>query len=119
MGYDFSNESPIYLQIIEFFKEKIISGFYGCCERLPSVRDMSVDFGVNPNTIQKALGELESMGLIYTESTNGKFVTADKQLIERVANETMELKIEEFYCSMEKLGFTRKQVLKILKEKEI
>ena len=64
----------------------LISGVFKCGDKLPSVREFATTFKVNPNTMQKALAELESMDLIYTERTNGKYVTENKELIE--ANNT-------------------------------
>ena len=93
MGYNFSNETPIYLQIIEKIKMQIISREYLPNDRLPSVRELSIMFEVNPNTIQKALNELEEMGLIYTERTNGKFVTENALVIDHIKNKTIKEKI--------------------------
>ena len=64
MGYNFNNEVPIYLQIIEIIKKRIITKEYLPNDKLPSVREFSLMFEVNPNTIQKALSELEELGLI-------------------------------------------------------
>ena len=84
MSYDFNNDLPIYLQIIERIKMQIIKSEFKPLDKLPSVRELSCIYEVNPNTVQKALFELESMGLIFTERTNGKFVTEDLSLIEKV-----------------------------------
>ena len=77
----FDNNIPIYIQIVEKLKIQIISGEYAPGERLLSVRDLATSLKVNPNTLQRALQELEDAGLIFTERTNGKFVTSDKALI--------------------------------------
>ena len=77
MVFEFNNEQPIYIQLVEQLKIKIISGKLPSGERLPSVRELALMTKVNPNTMQKALAELEETGLIYTERTNGKFVTTD------------------------------------------
>ena len=66
-------------------KVDIISGQLKSGERLPSVRDLALQNKVNPNTMQKALVELEDEGLVYTERTNGKFVTENKELIEKIS----------------------------------
>ena len=116
MGYEFNNQVPIYLQILEYFKEAIISGKYAPNEKIPSVRDLSVTFEVNPNTIQKALFELEEMGLIYTARTNGKFVTEDVQVIKKLRQEVIDEKISQFFESMSKLGIDKAEMIKILKE---
>ena len=118
MGYSFNNDTPIYLQIIDYIKQQIISKKYKPNEKIPSVREYALMFEVNPNTIQKALQELEEMGLIYTESTNGKFVTTDDVLILKVAKQTINEEIDKFYKYMEKLGLSREEVNKIISNKE-
>jgi len=118
MGYDFNNETPIYIQIIELIKQQIINKKYLPNTKLPSVRELSLLYEVNPNTIQKALAELEELGLIYTERTNGKFVTNDEKVIDKITKQTVRKKIEEFYQSMQALGFDKKQVLEMLNNKE-
>ena len=118
MSFDFNNETPIYLQIIEFIKMQIITKEYLPNQKLPSVRELSMLYGVNPNTIQKSLGELEEMGLIYTERTNGKFVTNDSVVIEKVRQETINTMVDNFYESMAKVGIDKKSIIDILKGKE-
>ena len=116
MGYNFNGQVPIYLQILEYFKESIVSGKYQPNEKIPSVRELSVVFEVNPNTIQKALFELEQMGLIYTARTNGKFVTADVKAIKKARQEIIDEKFSQFFESMQKLGVEKDELIKILKE---
>ena len=81
MDFTFDNNIPIYIQVLEYLKIYLISGGFKCGDKLPSVREFAITFKVNPNTMQKALAELESMNLIYTERTNGKYVTNDSKLI--------------------------------------
>ena len=114
MSYSFNDEIPIYLQIIEHIKMQIISKKYLPNQKIPSVRELSFELEVNPNTVQKALFELENIGLIYTERTNGKFVTDNEKLIEDIKNQTIQKMIDEFYVSMNKLGIENEQVLQIL-----
>ena len=114
MSFNFNDELPIYLQIIEHIKMQIISKKYLPNQKIPSVRELSFELEVNPNTVQKALFELENIGLIYTERTNGKFVTDNEQLIEDTKNQTIQKMIDEFYVSMNKLGIDNEQVLQIL-----
>lgn len=118
MSFDFKNETPIYLQIIELIKMQIITKEYLPNQKLPSVRELSMLYEVNPNTIQKSLGELEDMGLIYTERTNGKFVTNDCEVIERIRKETINAMVDNFYESMAKVGIDKKSIIEILKGKE-
>lgn len=80
MEFNFDNDRPIYIQLVDSLKKYIISGKIKPGDRLPSVRDLALMIKVNPNTIQRALSELEDASLIYTERTNGKFVTCDKEI---------------------------------------
>ena len=114
MGYDFNNNTPIYLQIIDYVKLQIISKKYKPKDKIPSVRELAMQFEVNPNTVQKALVELEKSGLIYTESTNGKFVTINENLILQVFNETVQQEIDKFYSYMKNLGLSKQEVNKFL-----
>lgn len=118
MSFNFTNDTPIYLQIMEDIKIKIISGVYNSNDKIPSVRELSFKYEANPNTIQKALNELEDMGLIYTERTNGKFVTDNNEQILKCKNETVNDIICDFYLTMEKIGVKRKDVVALLVEKE-
>ena len=84
MNTNFDNNIPIYLQLLEYVKTYIISGQIKSGEKLPSVREFANMFKVNPNTMQKALVELEEQKLIYTERTNGKYVTKDEKIIAKL-----------------------------------
>ena len=119
MSFNFEEDTPIYLQIIEYIKMQIISRKLLPKQKLPSVREFSFDLEVNPNTVQKALLELENMGLIFTERTNGKFVTNNEKLIDEIKKQTIQKMVEDFYVSMKKIGIEKEQVLKILIDKEI
>ena len=116
MVFSFDNNSPIYLQIIEQIKIQIISGKLKPGERLPSVRDLAVETKVNPNTMQKAMTELEEQGLIYTERTNGKFVTNDTcLLLEFKKTHAKELSIK-FIKDMQAIGYTTEEALNYIKD---
>lgn len=108
MVFEFNNEQPIYIQLVEQLKIKIISGKLPSGERLPSVRDLALMTKVNPNTMQKALAELEETGLIYTERTNGKFVTTDTALIEKIKQEYAKALTEKYIKNMSDIGIDRK-----------
>ena len=117
MKSEFENNMPIYLQIVEQIKMDIISGDKMPGERLPSVREWSLQNRVNPNTMQKALSELESLGLIYTERTNGKFVTEDKDLILRYRNDFAAKLAKQFFSQMNCIGFDKEEAIKYLENK--
>lgn len=116
MDYTFDNERPIYLQLVEKLRVEIVSGKLKQGERLPSVRELALTTKVNPNTMQKALAELEEEKLIYTERTNGKFVTDDKKLIEKVRKELAKEKVKQYIQSMESLGVNREEATRYLTE---
>lgn len=106
MSFEFDNNLPIYIQIVEQIKLNIISGKIKPGERLPSVRELALQNKVNPNTMQKALAELEETCLIYTERTNGKFVTEDAALIEKYKKQYADALAERFLSGMKELGFS-------------
>lgn len=115
MKFEFDNNIPIYIQLVEQLKIYIISGKIKSGERLPSVRDLALQTKVNPNTMQKALGELEEEKLIYTERTNGKFVTEDKKLIDKYKKKyALELS-NKYFSSMKNIGYEREDVIEYLK----
>lgn len=115
MSFEFDNNLPIYVQLVEQIKLTIISGKIKCGERLPSVRDLALKNQVNPNTMQKALGELESLGLIYTERTNGKFVTNNQELIDRLKKEYAKGIADNFFSMMENIGINPDEAIAYLK----
>ena len=116
LDYIFDNERPIYIQLVERLRKEIVSGKLKVGERLPSVRELALTTRVNPNTMQKALVELENEGLVYTERTNGKFVTNNKELIERIKKELAEEKINNFLNDMKNIGITYEETKIYLQE---
>ena len=116
MDFIFDNDRPIYLQLVEYLKLYIVSGKIEPGERLLSVREMALQIQVNPNTVQKALAELESEGLIYTERTNGKFVTNNKNLIKKIKNELALEKVNRYLEDMKNLGISKKEAIEYLQE---
>ena len=97
MNINFDNNTPIYIQLLEYIKTYIISGKLNSGDKLPSVRDFASMFKVNPNTMQKALAELEEEKLIYTERTNGKFVTNDKKIINDIKSKYAKKMAKEYF----------------------
>lgn len=111
MNTNFDNNIPIYVQIVDYLKTYIICGEFKSGERLPSVRDLAALFKVNPNTMQKALGELENIKLIYTERTNGKYVTEDKKIIDNLKKECAQKIIDDYFLSMSKIGISKEDAI--------
>ena len=116
MDYIFDNDRPIYIQLVEQLRIEIVSGKLKLGERLPSVRELALTVRVNPNTMQKALIELENEGLIYTERTNGKYVTNDNELIEKIKKQLAEEKVNNYLKSMQNIGITYEESIKYLQE---
>ena len=116
MDYIFDNERPIYVQLVEKIRIEIISGKLKSGERIPSVRELALTARVNPNTMQKALVELEDEGLVYTERTNGKFVTDNKQLIEKIKKELAKEKVNNYLNDMKNIGISYEDAIKYLQE---
>ena len=112
----FDNNIPIYIQLVEAMKLQIIAGTLNPGERIPSVRELAITHRVNPNTMQKALSELEEIGLIYTERTNGKFVTEDEILIAKFKKDYADTLAEKFLASMATIGFDRDAAAAYIRE---
>lgn len=113
----FDNERPIYLQIVELIKLDIISGKLNKGDKLLSVREYAVLYKVNPNTMQKALSELEREKLIFTERTNGKYVTLDNDLIKKYKIKYINEKINSFIEEMNNIGINIEDIINELKKK--
>ncbi|MBR4123428.1 MAG: GntR family transcriptional regulator [Clostridia bacterium] len=118
MSFSFDNNIPIYIQLAEKLKIEIISGKLTTGERLLSVRDLALNYKVNPNTMQRALTELEEIGLIFTERTNGKFVTEDKGLVLKYKKQYADSLVNNFFKSMSDIGFSKQDAINFLKEEE-
>ena len=114
MDFTFDNNIPIYIQVLEYMKIYLISGVFKCGEKLPSVREFATTFKVNPNTMQKALAELESMNLIYTERTNGKYVTNDTKLIDKLKDEYAITLAKSYFEGMKRIGLGKADSIKYL-----
>jgi len=116
MSYNFDNNIPIYIQLQDLLRLDIISKRLKPSERLLSVRELSLNMKVNPNTMQKALLELEKEGLIYTERTNGKFVTENEELIESVRIKIAKEKAASYLSDMQNIGIGKEDAIKYLQE---
>ena len=106
MDFQFDNERPIWLQLADALRKQIVAGQFLPGDRLSSVRDLALQAKVNPNTMQKALSELESAGLIFTERTNGKFVTNDSRAIEAARHALAEAQAKRYLDEMQSLGLS-------------
>ena len=106
MNWEFLDGAPIYTQIVDQMTMRIASGTYAPGEKLPSVRDLAMDAGVNPNTMQRALAELERQELVFTERTSGRFVTKDEQVLKGLQKALAKRYFDEFAEKLRKIGMT-------------
>lgn len=114
MPWELKNDRPIYLQLMEHINYSIISGEYGPGTKLPSVRDLATEASVNPNTMQKALSELERGGLIFTNRTSGRFITEDTKMIETMRFNLAKQQLQIFLEQLKKLGFSEEETKSFL-----
>lgn len=119
MSWNLTSDRPIFMQIIEIIQLSIVSGKYSPGDKLPSVRDLAAEAAVNPNTMQKALAELERSGLVYSQRTSGRFITEDFNMIQELKSNLAKEKIEEFLENMEKLGFDTEEVITLMKQQSL
>lgn len=118
MEFRFTTDKPIYLQLMDTIKLGILSGEFEKGSRLASVRDLALIAKVNPNTMQKALLELERLGFIRTERTSGRFITDDENMILLMKQEIAQTEILTFLSKMKKLGFDKNQTVNLINSME-
>ena len=116
MPWNLDDSRPIYLQLMERIQHDIISGVYQPGDKLPSVRDLALDAAVNPNTMQKALSELERGGLVYSHRTSGRFITDDSTLLKKIKTDLAQEYISTFLSQMRRLGVNDSETLEMIKE---
>lgn len=119
MAWKLDSDRPIYAQILEVMQLRIIAGQYRPGEKIPSVRELAAEAGVNPNTMQKALAELEKEGLVMAQRTSGRIVTENMDMISHTRNQLAREQMREFIDKMEKLGFNKKEVVALLEQMEV
>jgi DNA-binding transcriptional regulator YhcF (GntR family) len=118
MKWYIDSDRPIYKQLVEQIELRIISGVYTPGDKLESVREMAMDAGVNPNTMQKALAELERMELVFAQRTSGRFITEDLKVIEEAKKNLALQEIGAFLEKMKKLGMGRNEILALMEKIE-
>ena len=114
MTWEFKPDRPIYQQLVEQIELRIVSGTYPPGEKLPSVRELAAQAAVNPNTMQKALAELERQGLVYTQRTAGRYITQYKELLQNAKDNLAREQIQEFFQKMRQLGYSETETLSLL-----
>lgn len=116
MAWNLDSDRPIYAQILEIIQLRIIAGKYKPGEKIPSVRELAAEAGVNPNTMQKALAELERSGLVMALRTSGRIVTEDMGMINETRNKLAKEQVREFIVKMKELGFNREEIVALLEQ---
>lgn len=114
MSWDIDNNKPVYIQLVEQLKSKIISGEFKAGEKIDSVRSLAEDAQVNPNTMQKALVELEREELVFSKRTSGRFVTDDKEKIKSMKKEVANEEIKNLKINLKRLGFTKDEIINLV-----
>ncbi|MCR5716392.1 MAG: GntR family transcriptional regulator [Lachnospiraceae bacterium] len=116
MSWNLDNDRPIFLQIVEHLQNDIVSGTYQPGEKVPSVRELASQASVNPNTMQRALSELERTGLVHSERTSGRFITEDTSMIEGLKEELATEQIKAFIERMKQLGLSGAEIVKLVEK---
>ena len=115
MQWQLRGDRPIYQQIMEKLTEQIVSGQLSAGDKVPPVRELAAEAGVNPNTMQRALAELERTGLVYTQRTAGRFVTEDAAVIDSAKQELAHQQVRAFLRRMERMGYDREQTAQLVR----
>lgn len=116
MEWQIDNNKPVYVQIVEQLKMKIISGEIELDSKLDSVRNLAANAMVNPNTMQKALAELERQGFVYSKRTSGRFVTDDKSLIDKERKNLVKESVKASLETLINLGYTKEEIISLIEE---
>ncbi len=114
MSWNIDNNKPVYTQLIEQLKFKIISGDIKSGEKIDSVRSLAEEAQVNPNTMQKALVDLERQGLVYSKRTSGRFVTDDDEKIKSIKREVANEEIQRLNNILKKLGYMEEEIIELV-----
>ena len=111
MAISFDSNIPIYIQVMDYIKKEIVSGRLKPGDKVDSVRDLAMRFGVNPNTVQRSLAELEREGLLKSERTVGRFISENEELISLTREQMAFSCVSRYVREMRTLGFNGEQVL--------
>ena len=116
MNWNITAGRPVYVQLIEQLELAIVTGDYPLGSRIPPVRKLAAEAGVNPNTMQRALQELETRGLLQTIRTSGRIVSADEQTLHDLRQKRAEVCLSDFLLQMQKLGYSRQETLDLFQQ---
>ena len=114
MTWQLTDDRPIYTQIVEQMEWRILSGIYPLGSKLPSVRELAAEAAVNPNTMQRAMSDLEREGLVYSQRTSGRFITEDSNMIQQIKETLAKEKIIQFLKVMQQIGYNRDETVAMI-----
>ena len=114
MPWALDTDRPIYAQLVEKIQLDIVSGRYEAGDKLPSVRELAAEAAVYPNTMQKAMQELERNGLVFAPRTSGRFITEDRVMIQQLKEEMASAQIKELFQKMVQLGFQKEEMMNMI-----
>ena len=116
MQWKLTDDRPIWTQLTEQLTERIVSGIYPLGSRMPSVRELAAEAGVNPNTMQRALAQLEADGLVSTNRTAGRTVTEDAAVIQEARRARAMAAVAECLRVLADLGYAPEEAAEIIRE---
>lgn len=114
MGWKLTNDRQIWMQLVEVLRMRIVTGQYPAGERMPSVRELAAEAGVNPNTMQRALSALEESMLVSAVRSTGRFVTQDEALIAAAREKIAEEELDQFLIQMHQLGYDTDAIAQLI-----
>lgn len=117
MTYIFDPNRSIYIQVMEDIKKKIVSGEYQSGDKIQPVRELANIYQINPNTMQKALSELERENILFSKSTSGRFISKDEEIIHNLKKEFVNEKLDTFINELHGLGYNNNDIIELLKNK--
>lgn len=116
MEAKFNNRDPVYVQVIQHFKEQMAKGYYEPGQEIPSRRELANTLKINPNTAQRAYKEMEEQGLIFTEGNLPSRITKDEQLLKSVREELIGEAVDQFVHSVQTINVALPDVLNLVKD---
>lgn len=116
MTWQFRGHSPVYRQIVRHIRADILNGCYQPDEQIPPVRQLAMEAGVNPNTMQRALSALEDEGLLVSRETVGRFVTSDEAALERARRTARQDALEKLAEEAQAAGLTLDDLIQYIRE---
>lgn len=119
MPWEFNSKLPIFKQIVDTITFRIIKGYFKSGDKLDTVRDLAVEAGVNPNTMQRALAEIETTGLVETKRGDGRYITENTEIIAKFKQEYIEKNTADFIKKMNSFGLNKSEIIEIIKKTDI